>query len=98
MAGKRERAIIATKFGLPLDEEQLAALNRTIAREQALFDHVAAAPRGSLEPRKVRALADALADDAYQVLAVSYFVADREVERLGASADDVQSPSLAIAW
>ncbi len=74
---------------LSLDEEQQAALNRTTAREQALFDHVAAAPRGSLEPRRVRALADALADDAYQVLAVSYFVADREVERLGASADEV---------
>jgi len=74
---------------LPLDEGQQAALNRTVARERALFDYVAEAPRGSLEPRRVRALADALADDAYQVLAVSYFVADREVERLGASADEV---------
>jgi two-component system sensor histidine kinase GlrK len=30
-----------------------------------------------------------MVDDAYQVLAVSYYVADREVERLGASADEV---------
>jgi len=30
-----------------------------------------------------------MVDDAYQVLAVSYYVADREVERLGAGADDV---------
>ena len=30
-----------------------------------------------------------LVEDAYQVLAVSYFAADREVERLGASADEV---------
>ena len=74
---------------LPLDEGQLAALNRTVEREQALFDHVAAAPRGGLDPRAVRALAGALVDDAYQVLAVSYFVADREVERLGTSADEV---------
>jgi two-component system sensor histidine kinase GlrK len=74
---------------LPLDEGQLAALNRTIAREQALIDHVDAAPRGSLDARSVRTLSDALVDEAYQVLAVSYFVADREVERLGASADEV---------
>ena len=37
----------------------------------------------------MRELAGALVDNAYQVLAVSYFVADREVERLGASADEV---------
>jgi two-component system sensor histidine kinase GlrK len=30
-----------------------------------------------------------MVDEAYQVLAVSYFIADREVERLGASADEV---------
>jgi two-component system sensor histidine kinase GlrK len=35
----------------------------------------------------VRELAAQLVDDAYEVLAVSYFVADREVERLGASTD-----------
>ena len=74
---------------LPLDEGQLAALNRTTQREQALFDLFAAPPRGGADPREVRALAGALVDDAYQVLAVSYFVADREVERLGTSADEV---------
>jgi len=74
---------------LPLDEVQLAALNRTIEREQALFDHVAAVPRDRLDLRAVRTLAGALMDDAYQVLAVNYFVADREVERLGTSADEV---------
>jgi two-component system sensor histidine kinase GlrK len=73
---------------LPLDESQLAALKRTIEREQALHDHIAA-PRGRLDLRTVRQLASELVDDAYQVLAVSYFVADREVERLGASADQV---------
>ena len=74
---------------LPLDEGQLAVLNRTIDREQALFDHIQSPPRGGLNTRKVRELAGALVDDAYQVLALSYFVADREVERLGASADEV---------
>jgi two-component system sensor histidine kinase GlrK len=74
---------------LPLDETQLAALTRTIEREQALHDHIAAPPRGGLDLRTVRGQAGMLVDDAYQVLAVSYFVADREVERLGASADEV---------
>ena len=74
---------------LPLDEKQLAALDRTVAREQALHDHIMAPPRGRLDLRAVRSLAGALVDDATQVLAVSYFVADREVERLGESADEV---------
>jgi two-component system, NtrC family, sensor histidine kinase GlrK len=74
---------------LPLDEGQQAALNRTIEREQALVNYVESAPRGGLDVLKVRGLAGALVDDAYQVLTVSYFIADREVERLGASADEV---------
>src|SRR5258706_14992140 len=74
---------------LPLDEGQLTALNRTIEREQALVDYVESAPRGGLDVLRVRGLASALVDEAYQVLTVSYFIADREVERLGASADEV---------
>jgi len=73
----------------PLDEAQSAALKRTIEREQALHQHIAAPPRGGLDLRTVRKLTGELVDDAYQVLAVSYFVADREVERLGGSADEV---------
>jgi two-component system sensor histidine kinase GlrK len=74
---------------LPLDERQRAALRRTLEREQALFDHVQSAPRGALDARRVRELTGALTDDAYEVLGLSYFVADREVERLGASADEL---------
>ena len=74
---------------LPLDEAQQAALERTLGREQALFDHVATRTVGALDLRAVRALAGALVDDAYQVLSVSLYVADREVERLGESADEV---------
>ena len=73
---------------LPLDEEQLGALNRTIDHEQRLFDEVDSS-RGPPNALLVRDLAGKLVDDAYQVLAVSYIVADREVERLGASADEV---------
>ena len=70
-------------------KSQLAALNRTIEREQALLRLRHQAPRGGPACAPVREPARPLVDDAYQVLAVSYFVADREVERLGASADEV---------
>jgi two-component system sensor histidine kinase GlrK len=83
------RQLAAELAQLPLEAEQLAALNRTLEREKALFDHVSAAPPARLDLRAIRSLAGAMVDDAYQVLAVSYFVADREVERLGASADEV---------
>ena len=46
-------------------------------------------PRAGLDARRVREQAGTLVDDAYEVLSLSYFVADREVERLGASADEV---------
>ncbi len=81
---------------LPLDAEQVAALDRTIEREQVLFDMLAAASRGRPDARAVRELTGALADDAYQVLAISYVVADREVERLRASADDVHRRLVAL--
>jgi two-component system sensor histidine kinase GlrK len=81
---------------LPLEEEQLAALNRTIEREQALFDLLEPAPAARPEARKVRELAGALADDAHQVLAISYLVADREAERLRASAEAVQRRLVAL--
>jgi two-component system sensor histidine kinase GlrK len=80
---------IATELSaLPLEKEQHAALTRTVEREQALYDFVGTAPRGA-DLRKVREQVAALVDDAYQVLSVSYFVADREVERLADSADDL---------
>ena len=81
---------------LPLEDEPLATLNRTIEREQALIDYVGKSPRGVPDLRTVRAMAGALVNDAYQVLAVSYFVADREVERLGASADEVHRRLMVI--
>ena len=74
---------------LPLDDLQRAAFKRTVEQEQALFDHIQSAPRDGLNTRRVRELAATLVDDAYEVLSLSYFVADREIDRLGASADDV---------
>lgn len=74
---------------LKLKDEPLAAFTRAIEREQALYDYVTRPSRGAPDLRTVRAMAAELVEDAYQVLAVSYFAADREVERLGASADEV---------
>jgi len=82
------RQVAAELSVLQLEERQRAAFNRTLEREQALFDHVRSA-RGNLNARQVRDIAGALVDDAYHVLALSYAVADSEVERLGASADEV---------
>lgn len=75
---------------LPLDEQQLAALNRTIEQEYALFDLVANRPRTAIEVEAVKTLSGQLAESAYEVLAISYLVADREVELLRANAESVQ--------
>ena len=73
---------------LPLEEQQLAALRRTVAQEQVLFDALAAGRRAA-RPR-VAALAGELAESASEVLAISTRVAEREVERLRATAETVQ--------
>jgi two-component system, NtrC family, sensor histidine kinase GlrK len=75
---------------LPLDEAQLAALNKTVEQEQALFDLLMTEPRQSFDSREIGRRAGELAENAYEVLTLSYLVADREVERLRASAETVQ--------
>jgi two-component system sensor histidine kinase GlrK len=75
---------------LPLDEEQLAALRRTIEQEQALYDLLALREEALPEARAVAARVSELAESAHEVLAISYRVADREVEHLRAAAEAVQ--------
>jgi two-component system sensor histidine kinase GlrK len=75
---------------LPLDSDQLAALKKTVEQEQSLYELVTAQPRRKLEPRRVNRLATELAENAYEVLAISYLIADREVVRLRHSAETVQ--------
>jgi two-component system sensor histidine kinase GlrK len=74
---------------LPLEDAQLAALNKTMAQEQALYD-VLLAKRGRERRRVVGALAAELSENASEVLAISTRVADREVLRLRANAEAVQ--------
>lgn len=75
---------------LPLDDEQLLALRRTMEQEQALFDLLAPTAAAPPVARAVAARVAELAESAHEVLAISYRVADREVERLRAAAEAVQ--------
>ncbi|HYN14083.1 MAG TPA: HAMP domain-containing sensor histidine kinase [Burkholderiales bacterium] len=74
---------------LPLDEGQLSALKKTVQQEQALHDLMTDSQRRH-DPRHISRLTAELAENAYEVLAISYLVADREVVRLSANAETVQ--------
>src|SRR5437588_536058 len=75
---------------LPLDAQQLAALKKTVGQERQLYELVGTPPRRRQDPRQISRMASELAENAYEVLAISYLVADREVERLRSSAEEVQ--------
>src|SRR5204862_5374550 len=75
---------------LPLDEKQLAALKKTVALEQQLYELLGTQPRPRQDPRRIGGIAAELAENAYEVLAISYLVADREVVRLRSNAEAVQ--------
>ena len=82
---------LADEIGqLPLDESQLGALNRTVSHEQALYDLLTAFPRVRVEPAEITERVDDLIESAREVLAINNLIVDREVERLRASADEVQ--------
>src|SRR5919108_614234 len=76
---------------LPLDNAQADALKVTIAHEQVLYEMLtqAASPR-RVNAKEVASRVDALVDSARDVLAINNRVVDREVERLRASAEQVQ--------
>lgn len=73
---------------LPLDGEQVQALNRTIDQERALYELLSAPARP--DAKAARAMASDLVESAYEVLAISYVIADREVERLRTEAGVVR--------
>ena len=75
---------------LPLEGEQVAALKKTVAQEQGLYDLLTEVPRRKVDPRSVARITGELAENAYEVLSISYLVADREVVRLRANAETVQ--------
>ena len=75
---------------LPLEEQQLAALKKTLEQEQGLYDGLSAKPWRRGDARAVRRLTAELAENAQEVLQISYLVADREVLRLSHNAEAVQ--------
>jgi two-component system sensor histidine kinase GlrK len=75
---------------LPLDAAQMAALDRTMAEEQALYDMLTGQPRPKPGAKAVAARIDRLIDSAREVLAINNRIVDREVERLRAKAEKVQ--------
>lgn len=100
---RRSFAHVAAELSrLPLDGEQVAALNRTIEMERRLHALLGDAPRArgartpAPEVREVARLAGALSESAYEVLAISYVVADREVERLRQSAEGVRQQAINV--
>jgi len=82
--------VSAELLQLPLDGQQLAALKKTVEQEEGLYRVLTEQPRPSLDPRRIGLMAGELAENAYEVLAISYLVADREVVRLRANAEAVQ--------
>ena len=73
---------------LPLEQDQLAALKKTMLQEETLYQVLVKAKR--VDQRKVGPLAAELAENASEVLAISTRVADREVLRLTSDAESVQ--------
>src|SRR6267378_1068759 len=75
---------------LPLDATQSAALARTVAQEQGLYDRLTEFPRAQLAAGQITEHVDWLTDSAREVLAISNLMVDREVERLRVNAEHVQ--------
>jgi two-component system sensor histidine kinase GlrK len=75
---------------LPLEEQQIVALKKTVEQEQGLYDSLNAQPWQKGDPRRVGKLTAELAENAQEVLSISYLVADREVLRLRHNAEIVQ--------
>ena len=74
---------------LPLDDAQANALNVTVAHEQELYELLTQGTR-RINAQAVTERIDRLIDSARDVLAINNRVVDREVERLRASAENVQ--------
>jgi two-component system sensor histidine kinase GlrK len=75
---------------LPLDELQLSELNRTIDREQALYDALSTGPRAGPDRRRLIDGYVELSALAKNVLNESNLLIDREVDRMRAAAAETQ--------
>jgi two-component system, NtrC family, sensor histidine kinase GlrK len=83
------RQVAAELLQLPLDDTQRAALKKTIMQE-ALLVELLSPGEGRPSAQRIGEVSAQLADTAYEVLAISGLVADREVAGLRANAELVQ--------
>src|SRR5438067_8859118 len=84
--------------GLPLDDSQAAALNRTAEQEQSLYDLLTEQPRRRLDTKAVSTRMDGLIESAREVLAINNRIVDREVHRLSLKAEQVQRGLIALVF
>src|SRR5688500_6986556 len=66
-------------MSLPLEGDQIAALKKTVAQEQALYALLTEVPHRKVDSGSIARITGELAENAYEVLSISYLVADREV-------------------
>jgi len=83
------RDIAGELTGIAPDHAQRVAVTRTLEQEAALSQALAGPMRPRDAPR-IRTLTARLAEEAYELAAISDRVADREVARLRANAESVQ--------
>jgi two-component system sensor histidine kinase GlrK len=83
---------------LPIDDMQRVALNRTAEQEQSLYDLLTSEARPRLDSKTVGERIDRLIESARDVLAINTRIADREVERLNAKAEQVQRGLLVLVF
>jgi two-component system sensor histidine kinase GlrK len=82
---------------LPLDDAQMAALNRTVGQEQSLYDLLTDQPRRKFDKRIVTERMDGLIESAREVLAINNRIVDREVHRLRLKAEQAQRGLIVLA-
>ena len=87
---KSFRVVSVELSRLPLDAEQVAALNRAVEQEQKLYEQLIVPAPARIDATLVAKGAGELAESGYEVLAISYVIADREVERLRTAAEAVR--------
>src|SRR5256712_9226644 len=90
---------LAEEIGqLPLDDSQVAALNRTVEQEQSLYDLLTEHPRRKLDTKIVSQRMDGLIESAREVLAINNRIVDREVHRLRLKAEQVQRGLIVLVF
>src|SRR6184192_1442882 len=89
---------LAEEIGqLPLDDSQVAALDRTVEQEQSLYDLLTEQPRRKFDKRVVTERMDGLIESAREVLAINNRIVDREVHRLRLKAEQAQRGLIVLA-